>query len=1139
LRAGCASALSLSKKADLKEDSNAIDKLDTLSILLLEEFQRSESNKILLVDFEMKIWNIISEAKLIFQEEVKVIRSLLEGVIQAIGVEVLHSLFSQVMHVVRGMTSADLTAWLSSPLSSTVTFDSCLYPSIISMRSGKKNEIGNLSSILPFTAGLAQRYTDRICRLMLSRCILVAGMFSNDTSSIFGIEEVSSSLRTFLHTTSLVWLQTQIASTRNSKDTSKDGSKVPPPRLAFSPAKKSRISEASLRKVYNPPTILEYCIKDLFEKSEKIMTYETNIGDIVTIAKTYVKSIFQGDVPVPTFIQGLSNKPRLSLRLLAPFVSYPPPSVHHHETSARNGLVAGCLLSEADSLAMSNCLNEQNSKKLLNHASALLLKRTSSSLLSTDKNDLDIFFSAMRSLPDDWISSRSVTSDQYHDKRLVEILNQILEPYASSIHKDEILNLAKMETLRNILLPWIVASQQERTDPFELMIRGISKATSDPKKVMTKSILVLLHVSNLINRVTLIENHSTTATSSILKVAYADVLLSATRDIIQQIQNHFTPSICEYMCEYAALWSSAFRHAVNGRRWDEAFKACLSNPLKERRVKNFKRLVLAMVDAGALNKLINNILFTVVDWQSSLSEMDVDGENDNLIDLYELAADTLAQAASERVSSGISGFDILSQSNVNYRGCLYTLHAAHNEWRRCCQTMDLYGIISQGNLLMAEELTLTKEDHKELDRNVMDEIVLSSVASSQLIHLVPAKGHRYIVSGELDPYPIPPPFREMSKEEQFNQNTSISKRVREEDALPSSSTDHDMKSETPSDRISRLLTEQELASKATRSIALRTLYNDALSPESLVDIIQSSDRQLIEALSRLGYFPHVIAIANCKRDDRQGAKSGGRDVLADAISHTICEYILPNTMKLLQLTSREEWVDDEEEPDGIQDRPTLNQLRLCSGNGCLPLGCEVWRNDTRNNEVERGSIAMNLVQMYTMKYSGSSNSLASEVAQTLLDIDSGIAELPIWLHDFLLGRQNDNHGTNMNPSSGLFAERNGGDPAELVRLYMKKGLLSHACKVVHDVLMGKGDEREEQATSRLPEKGSIDFVPYGIIDQLWNTIEAYIQSPNSDLGMKTQLISDRSKMEKAIEKHFRLMQISEMGMLSTRALHPH
>ena len=1075
----------------------------------------------------MKIWDIVSKAKLVFREEAMEVDSLLEEVIQAVNSRTWYSLSSQVAQIMNGMSTEDVNKWLSSPRSSNMSLESCMLPSFIANVSERTGASQDKTSILLFAARLVQHYLDSICRFTLSRCILVAGVVANADNNVkLGADEVKTALRTFLHTTSMVWLHTQLGSISNKRDTDKEGSRVAPPLLAFSPLKRQKIEESMQKSINYPPTILEYLLKDHFDKSNKILEFDNLIGQIVTIAKTHVQSILEIDGPIPHFVEDLSNKDRLSLRLLAPFVSYTIPSLENKEIIRQNEMVANCLLAEVDSLVLSKSIHEHDAKKFLKHAMALLIMRNDALPVHPDKNDFEIFFSTMRSLPDDWISSRSVTSDQYHENELLEVLIRILK---CSIDKDDIKHFVKMDTLRKTLLPWVVASQEERTDPLEMMTQSISESTKDPEGLIEKSVMVLLRISNLMNHVSLIENHSTTTSNPQLKALYADLLLSATNYIIQEVKINFTTAVCELMGEYAALCSSAFRHAIIAHRWDDAFKACISNPLKDRRINNFKRLVLAMVEAGALNKLMNNIIFTVMNWQSSSSEMNIDHGKGEMIDLYELATETLAQAASERTSNVIGQPDISSSSNVNYRGCLFALHAAHDEWRRCCRTMDLYGLISQGNLLDAEGLALSKEDKKKLDETVINEIVLSSVASSQFIHLVPDKGHRFIVTGETGPYPIPPPFRVQKRRDEVS-GQSASQRVIEQQK--------GMENQNSYDRISRLLTEHDLATRATRFMALRTLYYDALSPESLVDIIQSSDRQLIEALSCLGYFSHVIAIANCKNDEKQGCQLGGRDILADAISHMICRYMLPNTIKLLRSLPTEE-CDNGEELDGIEHRPTLNQLRLSSQNGSLSQGCESWRMDSRNNEVDRGSIAMSLVHFYTKTYAGSDNSLAVEVAQTLLDLDSGRAELPRWLHDFLMGKQGNTTARSFRANNaGLFSKRNNGDPIALVRLYMKSGLLCNACEVICDILMGEGNEREEEAPNRLPEKGSIDFVPYGTIDQLWNVIEVYSNSPKCNRDVKHQLLRSRSLMEKALEKHFKLMKISEMGLLSARALNP-
>ena len=55
-----------------------------------------------------------------------------------------------------------------------------------------------------------------------------------------------------------------------------------------------------------------------------------------------------------------------------------------------------------------------------------------------------------------------------------------------------------------------------------------------------------------------------------------------------------------------------------------------------------------------------------------------------------------------------------------------------------------------------------------------------------------------------------------------------------------------------------------------------------------------------------------------------------------------------------------------------------------------------------------------------------------------------------------------------------------------------------------------------------PEEGSIDYVPYDMIDALWNRIEEEQSDPDCGIEMK--------------RRYFQLMKVSEVGMLSARAL---
>jgi hypothetical protein len=78
--------------------------------------------------------------------------------------------------------------------------------------------------------------------------------------------------------------------------------------------------------------------------------------------------------------------------------------------------------------------------------------------------------------------------------------------------------------------------------------------------------------------------------------------------------------------------------------------------------------------------------------------------------------------------------------------------------------------------------------------------------------------------------------------------------------------------------------------------------------------------------------------------------------------------------------------------------------------------------------------------------------------------------------------------------------------------------------------------RESRAPARLPEKGEIDFVPYDKIDVLWTLIDRACSNHLIGSKEKKTLQESRDAMENALEKHFELMGISELGSRSARAL---
>merc|ERR1712176_1091640 len=158
------------------------------------------------------------------------------------------------------------------------------------------------------------------------------------------------------------------------------------------------------------------------------------------------------------------------------------------------------------------------------------------------------------------------------------------------------------------------------------------------------------------------------------------------------------------------------------------------------------------------------------------------------------------------------------------------------------------------------------------------------------------------------------------------------------------------------------------------------------------------------------------------------------------------------------------------------------------GGGSVPMSMpyQTWRVQNQNNDSAKGAIMMELLRKFISLYAAVDNSFAMELAGTFLDLDCGLAELPLWLTDLLTGSRNSSSfGTCRNDVDGTtpghgFNSTSASDPAGLVRLLMNRGLYIQACRVVCSVLRKASND-----ASLLPEKGNIDYVPYDTIDRLW------------------------------------------------------
>ena len=229
------------------------------------------------------------------------------------------------------------------------------------------------------------------------------------------------------------------------------------------------------------------------------------------------------------------------------------------------------------------------------------------------------------------------------------------------------------------------------------------------------------------------------------------------------------------------------------------------------------------------------------------------------------------------------------------------------------------------------------------------------------------------------------------------------------------------------------------------------------------------------------------------------------------------------------------------------DRPSLSQLRGTLDNvggqaRASPFVVNaLYKHHSQALDSRLRALASALVQKLTCLHTNAEHPIGLDVAHFFLDFDERISKLPCWLDQLMMGNPIDS----VSPG-GLFGGRPKpgcarvylGDPSALLTLYTRQGMLLEACNVVTTVLSSDqgGKSREERAPSRLPEKGDIDFVPYKKIDILWSLIEKTISTGNVEESTKSELRRAQDSVVQALERHFGLLQVSEVGIRSARIL---
>jgi hypothetical protein len=948
---------------------------------------------------------------------------------------------------------------------------------------------------------------DSVRRLQLSRCLLL-------TDLVEGRHAREAALRAYLHSIAVLWTSAQpvpmpstaLQTKRVKLHLGPDSPRSPPnKRLSFGDDASSILSPAST----TTTTAMDVLMIEISQTMDGSSSASSSpAGAALLMSRSYFKLAFpnRGDVPIgkasmlpelgalpkPLDDSIATDYPRLALRLLAPFVACTLPEDTADVVLARKESLAECLLIESHSDSSPTGLKT----RMREMACDLLVPESSDHGSPSDQQQISTAVDFLK----------SAESPRVPQQSLVNTMHQIIEA-GSSI---EINRLCELETVKDL---------------FALIASGATMQMDEETKSSISFLAqVMLHLSRVMHRLKILERHIGVRGAE-EEIDNSEIILGFISTAISEMRMTFPDNVCHAMPEYVNMWSGLFHHSVSAGQWRQAYSACVKNPLSERRESNFRRLVRAMVDSGALSELLEMCteLGIRVSNSSAFSE---DREISECVDLYEIASEILADATSSDLYTVRATSSEPSRLS-DYQGALYALHASQKQWRRAAQSMDLRFLNARKALATrTSDFSFNLRSAELRDHLIVEDLVLSAVGSINAIQLVKDSAHRFLVSGEYGPYNMIP----VDGFEGPTKLTSRIKRTRSPFAEESKDGFGD-----EGDRVSNFMSVTEMQGRAIRNVALRTLFFDKSSSQTyakdaLMRDLDSANSD-VDELFKNGYYRYGLLLSKAWSNNRKALtgshRPNGKDMFYSSLVHLIQTSLIPLST----------------ESPGIESRPSIQQLHSAlDGIGASEAAssCIVTDRCTRISSLESAVLRAGghaLIRKITLAHSTAETPVALDVASGMLEQGGEDVKLPSWLENLLLG-------TEVSSSSGLFAKRatpgSGvyyGNPSALLTLYTEKGMFVEACNLVTLTLTGHNTGlRESGAASRLPEKGDIDFVPYQTIDLLWNLIEVLLSKKKFSRVKEREITDSRDRMEFALEKHFGLLNISEMGLKSARAL---
>jgi hypothetical protein len=1107
VRGGLTTILASADRENIRLNEEWAVALEEGSIKLLECIEADPNKSTALYDIEERVAALVSSGRLAISPQSSITEDLtsLSRWAQLKGSSIY---YEQLKGMIGTISVSEVVTWVEA------------MPKDIGVFGGRRSEtkpaghysqqIAN-SQLRHAACSCSVRAADMVRRSRLGKCILLLELAAGSHATV-------AAFRLYLESIAILWTSAQRLKMPDTAFRSSTG-KVrfeESPRMDSPPNKRLSFGDLPSSILADPATSMTTTLDVVtigISQSSTISSYDTKwpYSGILQLTNSFVDLVFPSTsawngsirslmpelcvLPKPKDEAHATEYPDLALRLLAPFVAFPIPEDSPDAIVARKEELSSCLLHSAQSRAFS-----RTQKSQMRQTACDLLVPT----IVVDPNN-PVEEQLLKEGLETLISLRSNQMGAAVND-LKRILQELL-PNSTSI---EISRLLDRGTAKDLFAPLAFVPWANFTDAERSSFQAVAKS--------------MLRLSRLFNRLEILEMYINSRGGDSDSDDYnSDSLLQIISDTITEIENTFPEGFFNSMSEYRSIWTKKFTHSKRASRWFEAYDACFRNPKEELRERNFRLLVQDMVDCGALSELL--------DMCRSIGISSAHPGGEVAIDLYEIASEVLLECSQLRDVYDLRAASSDKGSFSDYQGALYALHVSQGQWRRAAQSMD-FRYIHAENALRSKvgKIGVNIQAAELRDGLVVEDLVLAACGCSNAMELVKDPDHRFLVSGEFGPYGDMPLI-----EESYFETPQKPKRGRLADDLSSSNEElHDQ----GDNRLSLFMSSTQLKGRAIRSVALRSLFfdrsTDYLSSRSAFLRSFETSNIDVESLHSNGYYHYGLLLAYEWKNNFKAltgsTKPNGEDIFGRCLSLLMGDYLVPLSNS-----------------DLVPPRPSLQQLQTAIDSvGFAVTPASYIASDksvclSSLSDTAVRSAASELIRRLTLTYSTAETPVALDVANLLLDQMAGSGELPMWLERLLVGADAPSNVGAFAPRTNAGCKDYLGDPPALLLSYTRRGMFIEACNLVASVLNGFNSEKERatDAVSRLPEKGSIDYVPYQSIDLLWNLISIAIAKRAYDKNETARILKSRDNMEQALKKYFESMKISEAGIKSARLLQTH